>query len=153
MAGSRKNGQTSFFFSIKCHTNHPSSNRPLAYCSKTEYIKMRFHLAAIYFLSPLSGGTAFVPSSQRSGLSRQQGVVPLYSTIAEKKAVADVTGPAPSLDSFSGEESTASTSDGAPVWTGAEIKSRLERQLEKLRIKDGTSTQLTEEVSKERKKI
>lgn len=86
---------------------------------------MRFH-SLVCLLLTVNGAAAFVPS-----VSRQPHSI-FYSTV---EADTDV-----------GVASSGSSSKGA--LSAADVNSRLQAQLEKLREKDATSTKLSKEVSR-----
>lgn len=85
---------------------------------------MRFHSLVCLLLTG-NGAAAFVPS-----VSRQQHSI-FYSTV---EAAADV--------------GVASSSASSSALSAADVNSRLQAQLEKLREKDATSLKLSKEVSR-----
>jgi len=114
---------------------------------------MRLALSAAVIASTISVGTAFAPSGAVKGswgIAAQQRTsspaVPLLSTIEAADTAAATVVDQEDLNHVS-VEAPSSPSASVPSVTGAEIKSRLEKQLAKLRQKDSRSRQLSKEVS------
>lgn len=115
---------------------------------------MRLALSAAVIASTISVGTAFAPSAAPVkgawGIAAQQRtsspVVPLLSTIEAADTAAATVVDKEDLNHGS-VDAPSSPSASVPAVTGAEIKSRLEKQLAKLRQKDSKSRQLSKEVS------
>lgn len=113
---------------------------------------MRLALSAAVIASTISVGTAFAPSAAAVkgawGIASQQRTsspaVPLLSTVEAADTAAATVVDQKDLNHVS-VEAPSSPSASVPAVTGAEIKSRLEKQLAKLRQKDSKSRQLSKE--------